>query len=105
MSAPSPKARLTERERVQIRKLLRAQDRGARGSTIARIGRTLTNTSGQGGDDARYRIGIALCILAVFLMVWVATLPDGDGRWFFSGIAWITMLVGGWQVDKARGVG
>lgn len=105
MSTSSPKARLTEHERVQIRKLLRAQDEGGRGSTIGRIGRKLTETSGQRGDVSRYRFGIALCVLAVFLMAWVATLPDGDGRWFFSGIAWITMLVGGWQIDKGRGVG
>lgn len=105
MNASTTKAGLTERQRVQIRKLLRAQDQGARGSTIARIGPTLTRTTEQRGDVSRYRLGIALCVLAAFLMAWVATLPDVDGRWFFSGIAWITMLVGGWQVDKARGVG
>lgn len=102
MKASGPERRLSERERVEIRGWLRAQDQGASGP-IARIGRPLAQPGNQRGDVSRYRFGIALCILSLFLMVWVATLPDDDGQWFFSGVAWLTMFIGGWQIDRARG--
>lgn len=104
MNAPRPERRLSERERLEVRKWLRALDQGS-GRAMTRIGRPPMQRDDQQGDVSRHRFGLALCILSVFLMAWVATLPDQDGRWFFSGIAWLTMFIGGWQIDKARAKG
>lgn len=95
-------SRLSERERVAIRKALRARDEGS-GSRIARIGRALTHPKNEAGDVRGYRFGIALCVAAIFQMVMVAALPDGEGRWLFFAFAWLTMLLGGWKIEKALG--
>ncbi|WP_442682515.1 hypothetical protein ACSBPQ_12915 [Stenotrophomonas sp. JC08] len=42
-----------------------------------------------------------MVLLAVFQMLMVVVLPDDDRRWTFFGFAWLTLLVGAWQIDKA----
>lgn len=92
--------RLSERERLAIRKALRARDKGM-DSRIARLGRVLTHPQNEAGDVKRYRFGIAMLGLAIFQVVLVAVLPDDDRRWVFFGFAWLTAFVGGWQITKA----
>jgi len=45
---------------------------------------------------------MSLMSLAVFQMLMVAVLPDDDRRWLFFGFAWLTLIVGAWQIDKAK---
>lgn len=93
--------RLSERERREIRKMLRRRDSGV-GGYVTRLGRVITHPPGEAGDVKRYRFGIAMVGLAIFQMVLVAVLPEDDRRWVFFGFAWITLFVGGWQIDRAK---
>jgi hypothetical protein len=92
---------LSERERLAIRRALRARDAGAQGR-IARLGRVLMHPRHEQGDVRRYRFGIAMVGFAIFQMVLVAILPNDDRRWVFFGFAWLTLFVGAWQIDKSR---
>ncbi|MGY0799927.1 hypothetical protein ACW7G0_12855 [Lysobacter sp. A286] len=101
MSRPDGDRRLSERERLEIREALRAQDERT-GSRIARIGRILAHPPNEAGDVRRYRFGIAMLGLAIFQVFLVGALPDDDRRWIFLGFAFLTAFVGAWQIDKAR---
>lgn len=101
MSETPGNGRLSERERLAIRRGLRALDHGAE-AKIARLGRPLTHPREELGDIRRYRFGIGMVGLAIFQMALVAVLPSDDRRWIFFGFAWLTLFVGAWQIDKAR---
>lgn len=92
---------LSERERLAIRRALRARDGGARGR-IARLGRVLTHPRHEQADVRRYRFGIAMVGFAIFQMALVAVLPNDDRRWIFFGFAWLTLFVGARHIDKSR---
>lgn len=43
-----------------------------------------------------------MVLFAVFQMLMVLVLPNDDRRLVFFGFAWLTLFLGGWQIDKAR---
>lgn len=101
MTAHRNKTRLTPKQRQQARDNLRSVDQEGPEGPIARIRRVVSHPP-QGGNPQRYRFGISMVLLAVFQMLMVSVLPDDEWRWLFFGFAWLTLLVGGWQIDKAK---
>lgn len=95
------KTRLTPRQRQEVRDSLRSVDKENPEGPIARIRRVVSHPP-PGGNPQRYRFGMSLMSLAVFQMLMVAVLPDDDRRWLFFGFAWLTLIVGVWQIGKAK---
>lgn len=96
-----PKTRLSEDQVQQIRKQLRELD-GERESLVVRIGRIISYPPTPAGNAKRYRFGMWLMLLAVFLMLLVIVLPDDDRRWVFASFAFVMVVVAAWQVDLAK---
>lgn len=97
----SPEPGLSKKQVQQIRKQLRALD-GEPESLSARIGRMISYPPTVSGNVKRYRFGMALMLLAVFLMLLVIVLPDDDRRWVFAGFAFLMVVVAAWQIDLAK---
>ncbi len=97
----SQKAGLTKEQVQQIRKQLRELD-GEPESLSARIGRIISYPPTPAGNVKRYRFGMGLMLLAVFLMLLVIVLPDDDRRWIFAGFAFLMVAVAAWQIDLAK---
>ena len=97
----SPKTRLSRNQVQQIRKQLRELD-GERESLVARIGRIISYPSSPSGNVRRYRFGMALMLLAIFLMLLVVVLPEDGRRWLFAGFAFVMVVVAAWQIDVAK---
>lgn len=97
----TPKTGLSKNQVQQVRRQLREQD-GEEKSLSARIGRIITYPPSPSGNARRYRFGMALMLLAVFLMVLVMVLPDDDRRWLFAGFAFVMVAVAAWQIDLAK---
>lgn len=100
MTGSRKKGRLTPQQRQEVRDRLRSVDNEGPEGSIARIRRVVSHPP-TGGNPRRYRFGLAMVLLAVFQMLMVVVLPDDDRRWTFFGFAWLTLLVGAWQIDKA----
>lgn len=92
---------LTSNQVQQVRKQLRELD-GKPESVCARIGRISSYPPSPSGNVKRYRLGIALMLLAVFLMLLVTVLPNDEGRWIFAGFAFLLVAIAAWQIDLAR---
>lgn len=97
----SPKTGLTKEQVQQIRKQLRELD-GEPESLSTRIGRVISYLPIPAGNVKRYRFGMGLMLLAVFLMLLVIVLPDDDRRWIFGGFAFLMVAVAAWQIDLAK---
>lgn len=97
----SHKSRLSKNQVQQIRKQLRELD-GEPESLRARIGRIISYPPSPAGNVRRYRFGMALMLLAVFLMLLVVVLPDDDRRWLFAGFSILMVAVAVWQIDLAK---
>lgn len=71
---------------------------------IRPIGRVLTRPPPSGGGDVRrYRHGVSLLILAIFVLLLTALfLPRDNGRWMFGVFGFLLALAGGWQIDRSR---
>lgn len=55
------------------------------------------------GDVKRYRYGIAIIAIAIFVMLLTAFfLPRDNGRWLFGAFAFLLTWIGAWHIDKAR---
>ncbi len=92
--------RLTERDRQEARKFFSVYD-GSIKSKIARIGRPSSILSGT-PDVRRHMFGMNLMVLASFILVLFIVIPNDSRRWLIFGFAWLTLLVGAWQVDLSR---
>jgi len=97
----SPKAGLTKEQVQQVRKELRELD-GERESLSSRIGRVISYPPTPAGNVKRYRFGMGLMLLAVFLMLLVIALPDDERRWMVGGFAFLMVAVAAWQIDLAK---
>ena len=97
----SQKAGLTKEQVQQIRNQLRELD-GKPESLSTRIGRIISYPPTPAGNVKRYRFGMGLMLLAVFLMLLVIVLPDDDRRWIFAGFAFLMVAVAAWQIDLAK---
>lgn len=96
----SHKSRLSKNQVQQVRKQLRELD-GEPESFRARIGRITSYPPSPAGNVRRYRFGMALMLLTVFLMLLVMVLPDDD-RWLFAGLSILMVAVAVWQIDLAK---
>lgn len=92
---------LSSREIQEIRKQLRGLD-GESESLTARIGRIVSYPPTSSGNVKRYRFGVSLLLLAVFLMLLVVILPSDDRRMYFAGFAFVMVAVAAWQIDLAK---
>ena len=92
---------LSRKQVQEIRKQLRELD-GEPESFSARIGRIISYPPSPSGNVKRYRFGMALMLLAVFLMLLVIVLPNDDRRWLFAGFALVMVAVAAWQIDLAK---
>ena len=101
MTGSRTKARLTPQQRQEVRDSLRSVDNEGPEGPIARIRRVVSHPP-LGGNPQRYRFGMSMMLLAIFQMLMVAVLPADDRRWVFFGFAWLTLIVGAWQIDKAK---
>lgn len=95
------KTRLSKRQIQEIRKQLRGLD-GESESPTARIGRIVSYPPTPSGNVKRYRFGVSLLLLAVFLMLLVVILPADDRRLYFAGFAFVMVAVAAWQIDLAK---
>lgn len=92
---------LTRRQVQDIRLLLRQRDGGTR-RWIDRIGEVLSYPPTASGNPRRFRFGISLLFLAVIVIALYPLLPEDDRRYLFLGFAALMVLVGAWQIDKAK---
>ena len=92
---------LSRRDVQEIRKKLRGVD-GDPETLLSRVGRLASYPPTPNGNVMRYRFGVSLLLLAVFLMLVVVILPAGDGRMYFAGFAVATVVVAAWQIDLAK---
>jgi len=93
--------RLSSKQVQDIRKELRKLD-GEQESIGARIGRIVSYPSSATGNVKRHRFGIALMVLAIFVMQLVFFLPDDSRRWFVAGYAFVMVVVAAWQLELAK---
>ena len=92
---------------AQLRKNVRAElykNDSPPQRVIRRIGRVLSQPPRTGEADVRrYRHGVSLLILAIFVLLLTAiVLPHDNGRWMFGVFAFLLALAGGWQIDRSR---
>jgi hypothetical protein len=88
--------------RKNVRRELRKNDGPIR-RMVSRIGRVIARPSSGKGDVRRYRHGVGMLMLAVFVLLLTALfLPRDNGRWMFGIFGFLMALVGCWQIDKAR---
>lgn len=95
------KTKLSKRQVQEIRKQLRGLD-GEPESLTNRIGRIVSYPPTPSGNVRRYRFGVSLLLLAVFLMLLVTILPADDRRLYFVGFAIVMVAVAAWQIDLAK---
>ena len=95
------KTRLSKREIQEIRKQLRGLDSDSESPT-ARIGRVASYPPTASGNVKRYRFGVSLLLLAVFVMLLVVLLPADDRRIYFAAFAFVMVAVAAWQIDLAK---
>lgn len=93
--------RLSRQQIHQIRRQLRGLD-GESESLTARIGRIVSYPPTPSGNVRRYRFGVSLLLLPVFLMLLVTILPADDRRLYFVGFAIVMVVVAAWQIDVAK---
>lgn len=91
---------LSRRNTQKVRKLLRERD--GKQSVMSRIGRIISYPSTASGNVVRYRFGVSLFMLAVFVMQLVFVLPDDERRLYFAGFAGVMVAVAVWQIDLAK---
>ena len=91
---------LSRHDTQEVRKLLREQD--GKESVASRVGRIMSYPPTPSGNVKRYRFGISLLMLAVFLMLLVVVLPNDDRRLYFVGFAFVMVIVAAWQIDLAK---
>ena len=92
--------RLSQREIQEVRRKLRELD--GKSSLGGRIGRVMSYPPKTSGNVKRYRFGVSLLLLAIFLMLVVVVLPNDDRRLYFAGFAIVMVLVAAWQIDLAK---
>jgi hypothetical protein len=92
---------LSKNQVQKIRKHLRNLD-GKPESAVARIGRIASYPPGLNGNARRYRFGISLVLLSIFLLQLGLMAPDQDWGWIFKGFAFLTIVVAAWQIDLAK---
>lgn len=91
---------LSRREIQDVRRKLRDLD--GKASLTSRVGNVMSYPSTTSGNVRRYRFGISLLLLAIFLMLVVAILPNDDRRLYFGSFAIAMALVAAWQIDLAK---
>jgi len=91
---------LSRRDVQEIRKRLRELD--GQESVQSRVGRILSYPPTPSGNVRRYRFGVSVFLLAIFLMLLVNVLPDDERRLYFLGFAFVMVVVTAWQIDLAK---
>ena len=91
---------LSPREIQEVRRKLRELD--GRPSLKSRIGKVMSYPPTTSGNVKRYRFGVSLLLLAIFLMLVVVVLPNDDRRLYFAGFAVVMVLIAAWQIDLAK---
>lgn len=71
-------------------------------SLTARIGRIASYPPTPSGNVRRYRFGVSLLLLAVFLMLLITILPADARRLYIVGFAVVMVVVAAWQIDLAK---
>lgn len=97
------RGKLSPEEVDALRAQLRRRDEGRTTTGLrARIGRLLSYPPTAGGNPIRFRFGLGVCALGIALMQFAFHVPDDDRKWFVVAMAVTTVVVGLWQIDKAR---
>lgn len=91
----------SEMRREKMRRILDSHP-NTKSGVLTRIGYILRPSEIEQPDQKRFRFGLSLIILSVFIMVLCAALPGGINRWLIFGFAWLTLFIGAWQVDLSR---
>lgn len=91
-----------ERRQQAIRRELRKNDSALK-QLAGRIGRLAAFPPGPNDDVKRYRHGVALIVVAIFVLLLTGLfLPRDNGRWMFGVFGFVLAMAGAWQIDKAR---
>lgn len=91
---------LSPRDVQKIRRRLRKLD--GKESTGDRVGRIISYPPTPTGNAKRYRFGVSLLLLAIFVMLLVNVLPNDDRRLYFAGFSFVMVAVAAWQIDLAK---
>lgn len=97
---PDNKLGLSRRDVQAIRKKLRELD--GQESVQSRVGRILSYPPTATGNVKRYRFGVSVLLLAIFVMLLVLVLPNDERRFYFAGFAFVMVIVAAWQIDLAK---
>lgn len=85
-----------------IRRELRKNDSALK-QIAGRIGRIVAFPPGPNDDVKRYRHGVGLIAVAIFVLLLTALiLPRDNGRYLFGAFGFVLALAGAWKIDKAR---
>lgn len=91
---------LSRRDVQAIRKKLRDLDGPE--SIQSRVGKIISYPPTATGNVKRYRFGVSVLLLAIFVMLLVLVLPDDERRFWFAGFAFVMVIVAAWQIDLAK---